>query len=169
MLRNNTAPSEATSAASESGNEPSGEEAVRTLLSQLKLEALQAWHANGRVRDLRVVRLRITAGRALLSLALAALFWSALLALTLLTTLQLLRAVETAVTGSFGPAYGLLASAGVGLGLVALGVGYAARRGVCRAQASLAGLGSSGPRSDGAPEDVRRAPLPAAGSSDDIH
>jgi hypothetical protein len=169
MLRTTDATSEATKGTRETGSGNSGEAAIRTLLSELQLEARRAWHENRRVLDLRVVRLRISAGRALLSLAVAGLFWSALLALTLLATLQLLRAVEIAVAGTFGPAYGLLASVGVGLGLVALGVGFAVRRGVCRARASLAGVPSAGSHPAGSPTTASGAPLPATRPADGIH
>lgn len=168
MLRTNDAPSEATKSNGEAAHRTSGDADFSALLSQLQLEARRAWQENGRVRDLKMLRLRISAGRALLSLALGGLFWSALLALTLLATLQLLRAVETAVGGSFGAAYGLLASAGVGLGLVAIGVAYAARRGVSRAQASLAGLPPSGPKPAGSPEASPRIPAPATRSAHDL-
>lgn len=168
MLRTNDAPSEATKSNGKATHRTSGDADFSALLSQLQEDARRAWQENGRVRDLKLVRLRISAGRALLSLALAGLFWSALLALTLLATLQLLRAVETAVGGSFGAAYGLLASAGVGLGLVAIGVGYAARRGVNRAQASLAGLPPSGSNPAGAAQAAPRAPAPANRSAHDL-
>jgi hypothetical protein len=160
MQSKSESPSQAENGSADHGNRVPAETAVGTLISQLRLEASRVWQENGRILDLGILRLRVSAGRALLSLALAGLFWSALLSLTLLATLQLLRAVEIAVGGAFGPAYGLLASAGAGLGMVAGGVGLAARKGQCRARAALADTAAPWPEADGLPGGASRAAAP---------